>query len=119
MAQRTKTREITITEEDGAFNAIFKRFTGEKKQYDFEGLASLRHLLSNEKARLLNVIKTKKPKSIYGLSKMLNRDFKSVSEDVKLLDRFGFIDLISEREGNRERLKPVIIVDSIAINIVL
>ena len=117
MAQKTKTLSISIVADKGAFSSFFWKRSGSKKDYDFEGLTSLRNLLSNEKARMLNVIKLKKPKSIYELARTLNRDFKSVSEDIKLLDRFGFIDLISEKTGKRERLKPVLVVDSIKIEI--
>lgn len=117
MAQRSKTREITIVGNEGAFSTFFRKFYGEEKEYDFEGLATLRKLLSNEKARILHAIKTKKPSSIYELAKILKRDFKSVSEDIKLLDKFGFIDLISEKSGKRERLRPVIVVDSMYINL--
>lgn len=117
MAKKTKTRFITILDEKGVFRVLFKKFVGEKKDYDFEGLSALRSIMSNEKARLLHNIKINDPKSIYGLAKMLKRDFKSVNDDVKLLERFGFIDLISEKTGNRERLKPVIVVDSIIIEI--
>jgi predicted transcriptional regulator len=117
MAKKTKTRQITLLNESGNFKTLFKKFAGEKKNYDFEGLSTLRNLLSNEKARILNVIKLKNPTSIYNLSKILERDFKSVSDDIKILERFGFIDLISEKTGKRERLKPVIVVDSINIEI--
>jgi predicted transcriptional regulator len=65
----------------------------------------------------LHTIKLKKPTSIYNLAKILSRDFKSVSDDVKLLERFGFIDLIAEKTGKRERLKPLVVVDSITIEI--
>src|SRR3989338_5503535 len=117
MAKKTKTREINIVEESGAFNAFLKKFTGEKAEYNFEGISALRKLLSNERARILHTIKTKKPGSIYELAKLLKRDFKSVSDDIKLLERFGFLDMISERTGKRERLKPVLVVDSITVNI--
>ncbi|MAE49529.1 ArsR family transcriptional regulator [Candidatus Pacearchaeota archaeon] len=117
MAPKTKIREIFIVDKEGSFNVIFKRFAGEKKDYDFEGLTALRRLLNNEKARMLHVIKVKKPGSIYELAKILKRDFKSVSQDIKLLDRFGFIDMIAEKTGNRERLKPVVVVDSINIHL--
>ncbi len=117
MAEKTKTREITIVEEGGAFTTFFKKFSSESQAYDFEGLSSLRKVLSNEKARLLHIIKTKKPSSIYALAKILKRDFKAVSSDITLLERFGFIDLISEKTGKRERLRPIIIVDSINIKI--
>ena len=117
MAKKIRTRQIILLEEKGAFSTLFKKFTGERKDYDFEGLATLKSLLSNEKARTLHVIKHNKPKSIYGLAKILKRDFKSVNDDVKLLERFGFLDLISERTGKRERLRPTIVVDGINIEI--
>ena len=117
MAKKTRIRQIILVNDKGSFKTLFKKFTGEKKDYDFEGLSSLRNLLSNEKARILNVIKIKNPTSIYNLAKILDRNFKSVSDDIKLLERFGFIDLIAEKTGKRERLKPVIVVDSINIEI--
>ncbi|NCN98788.1 hypothetical protein COU62_03455 [Candidatus Pacearchaeota archaeon CG10_big_fil_rev_8_21_14_0_10_35_219] len=117
MASKTKVRQITIVDDSGRFKTMLKRFSSSKKDYDFEGLTALRRLLSNEKARVLNVIKNKKPKSIYDLAKILQRDFKSVRDDLTLLSRFGFIDFVSEREGNRSRLRPVLAVDSINIEI--
>lgn len=119
MAVRTRTKEITITDDRGAFTSFFKKIAGEKSDFDFKGLASLRSLLSNEKARILHIIKTRNPKSIYDVAKMLQRDFKSVSEDIKLLEEFGFIDLIKENTGSRKRLKPVIVIDTLKIEIVL
>ena len=117
MGLKTKTREITIVDNEGTFAYFFKKFIGEKKDYDFQGISTLRKILSNEKARLLHTIKNKKPGSIYELSKILRRDSKTVNEDIKLLEKFGFIELISERTGGRERHKPVIVVDSININL--
>lgn len=114
MAEKSKTREITIIDEGGKFNALLRRFTG-SKDYDFDGLSIVRKLLSNEKARLLHVIKKEKPGSIYKLAKILKRDFKSVSDDIKLLEKFGFLDLVAERTGKRERLRPILVVDSMHI----
>ena len=113
---KTKTREITTRESKGAFS-ILKKPGSSKKDYDFEGLSALRQLLSNEKARILNTIKTKKPRSIYDLAKKLGRGFKSVNDDVKLLERFGFIELISEKTKNRTRHKPVIVVDTMTLHV--
>ncbi len=116
MGEKTKTREITIIDEGGAFNAFFRKLTGEKS-YDFNSIADVRKILSNEKARLLHIIKTKKPKSIYALAKQAGRDFKAVSDDIKLLEKFGFIDLLAEKSGKRERLKPVLVIDTINLSI--
>ena len=113
---KTKIREITIKESKGAFN-IFKKTSTTKKDYDFSGMLSLRQLLSNEKARILHVIKTQKPKSIYDLAKKLNRGFKSVNDDLKLLDKFGFIDLIEEKTKNRVRHRPEVVVDTMTIHV--
>lgn len=117
MAQRTKTREITFVEEKGTFSALFKRLYGESDEYNYEGLTAVRNLLSNEKARLLHIIKTRAPSSLYQLAKLLNRDFKAVREDVKALSRFGFIDLVENKEGNRSRLKPVVALDTLRLEI--
>jgi len=113
---KTKTREITIRESKGAFS-IFKTAGVSKKEYNFSGILALRQLLSNEKARILDTIKTQKPVSIYDLAKKLNRGFKSVNDDVKLLERFGFIELVEEKTKKRIRHKPHLVVDSITINI--
>ena len=112
----TKIREISIKESKGAFS-IFKKSGTSKKDYNFSGMQALRQLLSNEKARIIDVIKTQKPGSIYELAKKLNRNFKSVIDDLKLLERFGFIDLISEKTKNRIRHRPEVVVDKITINI--
>lgn len=117
MALKSKTRDITIVDTGGVFDLFFKKIYGEKADYDFGSLSTLRKLLSNEKARLLHTIKSKQPNSIYALAKILKRDMKSVKEDIKLLEKFGFISLISEKTGNRERHKPVIVVDSLNINL--
>jgi predicted transcriptional regulator len=113
---KEKVREITIKESKGAFN-IFKKGSTTKKDYDFSGMLALRQLLSNEKARILHVIKTQKPKSIYDLAKKLDRGFKAVNDDLKLLERLGFIDLIEEKTKNRVRHKPEIVVDTITIHV--
>ena len=112
---KTKTREITITESKGAFS-LFKKSGTSKKDYDFSGVLALRQLLSNEKARILHAIKNQNPISIYDLAKKLNRGFKSVNDDLKLLQRFGFIELIEEKTKNRKRHKPMIISDVITIH---
>ena len=113
---KQKTREITITQSKGAFS-IFKKSPTSKKDYDFEGLSVLRKLLSNEKARLLHAIKSQSPTSIYDLAKKLDRNFKSVSDDIKLLERIGFIELVEEKTKKRIRHRPKIVVDTITLHI--
>lgn len=113
---KTKTREITIVESKGTFN-IFKKIKLSKEDYDFEGIRALRQLLAPEKARMIHAIKTENPLSRYDLAKKLGRGFKAVNDDLKLLERFGFIEFIEEKTKNRIRHRPVVVVDSIIINV--
>lgn len=118
MALRSKTREISIVDNEGTFKALLKKFSpsnAPEDTYDFEGIGALRKLLSNEKARILHVIKAKKPTSIYALSQMLERDVKAVKKDLKLLERFGVIDLASEKVKGRQRLKPILATDQLIL----
>ena len=112
-----KTRIIDVYEKSGTFSSVFRRFTGEKKDYNYSDLSILRQLLSNEKARLMHVIKVKNPKSIYQLAKFLKRDFKTVREDLKLLQKFGFIELIEEKDNNRITHRPVLTATNLSINV--
>jgi predicted transcriptional regulator len=110
------TREITIKESKGTFS-LFKKSSKSKEDYDFSGIALLRQVLGNEKARMLSVIKSEKPDSIYSLAKKLGRNFKSVYEDSKLLEKVGFIELVEEKVKNRRRLVPKITSDTVTIHI--
>ena len=114
MAKTIKTRTITVAEKGGTFSSIFHKIKGTKKQ---SGISSLRQLLSNEKARLLHICKTKQPASIYELAKLLGRDFKAVRQDIRLLEQFGFIELISSHKHGRERLRPLVDADQVIITL--
>ncbi|MAG07351.1 hypothetical protein CMI46_00875 [Candidatus Pacearchaeota archaeon] len=110
-----KTRIIDIYEKSGRFTSYFRKFTGQKKDYNYSDLSLLRQLFSNEKARLLHAIKLQKPTSIYALAKFLARDFKSVREDILLLKKFGFVELVEEKVNNRTTHKPLLTATSINI----
>lgn len=114
-APKTRTVELYIT--PSSFTSLFRRFRGEKSEYDFEGITELRQLISNEKARILYVIKNQNPDSLYTLAKMLKRDFKSVRQDVKLLEKFGFLTLKEESKGKRRKLKPSVVIDKLQISL--
>jgi len=114
MAKQTKNRTITLSEREGTFSSIFHKIKGAKKNSE---ISNLRQLLSNEKARLLHICKTKQPESIYQLAKLLGRDFKAVRYDIKILEEFGFVELISSHKQGRERLRPVVDADQVVITI--
>jgi predicted transcriptional regulator len=107
-------REITLIESGGTFS-LFKK--SKSPHYNFSGISALRSLLSNQRAKILNTIKHKNPSSIYDLSKKLNRDFKAVHNDIKLLERFGLIEIVEEKIKNRVRHKPKLNSNIVTIHI--
>lgn len=110
--KRVKVRYIDMNVNKSSF---VSKMIGGTKDHDFSDIKLLRNILSNEKARILHILKSKNPKSIYGLAKELGRDFKSVRDDVKVLERFGFIEFHAEKTGKRESLMPVLTIDKIEI----
>lgn len=119
MAQRRIiTRAITLKAESGSFTSIFGRFKSQKETQNPD-LSLLRSLLSNEKARILHVLKTKQPNSIYELAKLVGRDFKSVRQDIKVLEDMGFIEMIPVHKGKRQKLKPLLVIEQLDITITI
>ena len=114
MAQKTRTK-IRYVDINVNKDSFVSKLIGEKRPHDFSDIKLLRNLLSNEKARILYALKSENPKSIYALAKMLKRDFKSVRKDIKILERFGFIEFHAEKVGKRKSLMPVLIVEKIQI----
>lgn len=109
---RTKVRYVEVNANEDNF---VSKLIGTEKPHNFSDVRILRSLLSNEKSRILHVLKHKKPRSIYALAKILGRDFKSVRDDLNALERFGFIDFFSEKHGKRASLMPILIVDKLQI----
>ena len=119
MTQKSKittTKHITLTEKEGTFSTFFHRAPQNKLSLD---ALNFRNLLSNERAKIINVIKTKNPESIYQLAKLVGRDFKAVRQDIRLLEKFEIVELVSSHKNGRERIKPLIGIDQIEITLVL
>ncbi len=110
--KETKTRYFELNANEFGF---IPKFFGAKKDFDFSDLETLRKLLSNEKSRILYLLKNEKINSIYDLAKKIKRDFKSVYEDLKFLEKLGFIEFHLEKTGNKERLIPVLLTDKIEL----
>ena len=109
---RTKIRYVDVNVNK---DSLVSKIIGSKKEHDFSDIKLLRSLFSNEKARILYVLKHKKPRSIYALAKILGRDFKSVRDDLYTLERFGFVAFFEEKKGKRSSIMPVLAVDRLQI----
>ncbi len=113
-----KTKTINISLENGVFKGFIKKIIGGKEYNDLD-ISRVRKLLSNERARMIYMIKTNPPKSIYHLAKLLGRDFRTVREDLRILESFGIIDLITKYKGRRESLVPILNIENLNIQIAL
>jgi predicted transcriptional regulator len=110
-----RTKELTITQSKGNF-ILFRKKKNKENDLDTSDISALRQVLSNEKARLLHIIKTQNPNSLYDLAKKSGRNFKSIADDIKLLERFGFVQLVQEKTKNRVRHRPQVLIDNLIIN---
>lgn len=122
MAKRIgRIKKILIEQERGTFSAIFNRLRSEESRLGSSksDISLVRSLLATEKARILYILKKNQPNSIYELAKVLGRDIKTVRQDVLLLEKIGVIELIPVHKGNRQKIKPLLVADSIEIKMVL
>jgi predicted transcriptional regulator len=81
----------------------------------------LRQLCSTEKIRIIQAIRHEKPVSVYGLARKLGRGFKAVRQDLELLRHFGIVALVKEsgKNSKRQRLRPVLALNKLQLNIQL
>jgi len=117
----TKKIKITIENLEDSFKEDKKFFSdldrGIIKKHaptiNFESFDTYKKILTPRRLELLKFIRSKKPKTIKALSIEINRDFKNVYDDVKLLESVGLIKLKKSDLG----LVPVTIYDEIEMNI--
>ncbi len=84
----------------------------------FATIETFRNVITGKRLELLHTIKQDSPDSIYALAKVVNRDLKSVTTDLAILKKFGLIKLKKERT-ERRRVKPLLMVDKIHVEIAL
>jgi len=122
MKSSTKTIRLSVTPTREVLrqfaSALAKSRRGEKSEdhagVSFESIEGLRNVLTKRRLELISVIRHKKPNSIYELSKLLNRDMKSVNTDLKILEENDFVELKKTNHG-RQRVVPVVEFDKIDI----
>jgi predicted transcriptional regulator len=71
----------------------------------FESIDDMRSVLTNNRLLILKVIRERKPKSVYELSKILGRDLKNIDQDVKLLEEIGLVTL-EKTKTDRKNIIP-------------
>lgn len=71
-----------------------------------------RSIFTESRMKIIQLLKTKEPQSIYALAKLLKRDFKNVYDDVTFLNQLGIIG-IEESTTGRKKKKPILLCDKI------
>jgi predicted transcriptional regulator len=70
-------------------------------QIIFTSIEAVAKIFSKSRLEILKVVAHEKPHSLYELAKILNRDFKNVHADVKILVAIGLIQLRSNNKARR------------------
>lgn len=81
----------------------------------WDSLESFRNFLTTHKLELLSAIANWKPKSLYELAKMVNRDVASIQRECKILENTGFIKFSPSKHGKRRSKQPKLKFDYSAI----
>ncbi len=123
---KTLTIEIRpLTDLVGDFRQAFKaaqqgRALKRREGVYFTSLEAARNFLTKERLGLLRAIREKRPRSIYELAKMIDRDLKNVQQDVALLERHGLVKLTEKRRGEKSKVRvPEAPFDEIALRIAI
>ena len=87
----------------------------EKDIIRFNNFNAISGILSANKMELFNLILFHKPNSYYELAKIAKKDTSQVIREAKVLANLGVIDLIFEKDGEKEKTRPVANYDEIRI----
>ena len=121
---RVKNIKIGIKSEDELFKEVKETWEkvekGEKMAKHeglyFENLEAMRKVLTENRLKILKIVKKEHPSSIYELAKMLKRDVKNTFDDIQFLANVGLVELKKTKEG-RERNTPIVNYDKILLEI--
>lgn len=70
----------------------------------FSNWTSFRNFMSLQKIEILTMISSVQPKSIYELTRLLDRSLAAVQKDCEVLERTGFITLEKQKSGRKQLL---------------
>jgi predicted transcriptional regulator len=109
----TKTLTIRVKSVDEALEGFRKTFKGvaagqriaRREGVYFSSIEAARNLLTPSRLALLQVVRARRPGSIYELAKLVGRDLKNVQGDLKLLEQYGLVRLDRARRTGKRRVK--------------
>lgn len=90
-----------------------------KKGLSFGSVESFRQFFTPRRIELLQVVKHKRPGSIYELARLTNREFKSVVTDVRILEKYGLIGTKKVPIKGGYKLRPIFEYDKLSVDIAM
>lgn len=72
----------------------------------FENLDAFRKVLTGKRLELLHVVKREKPETIHQLARLVGRDVKNVSDDLKHLAELGLVTMDKRATGSDQANAP-------------
>ncbi len=87
------------------------------KGHFFESLEAVRNVLTEKRLEHWRVIRDRKPHSITELARWVNRDFKSVHEDISILIEADLVELRSPKGAKTRARKPFSIADQLIFKV--
>lgn len=90
-----------------------------RDEVGFTSIEAARNFLTRERLALMRTIRTRHPGSLYELAKMVNRDFKNVQEDIRILERHGLVRIAKQPRGKRRVKVPQVPFEEITLRIAI
>ena len=90
-----------------------------KSEAGFTSIEAVRKFLTRERLELMRTIRARHPASLYELAKMVQRDFKNVQEDIRILERHSLVRISKKPRGKRKIKVPQVLFDEIALKIAI
>jgi predicted transcriptional regulator len=120
---RIKEIKVVVRPVDEDYEEIVEAFGKVERREEFkdekivvDNLDILRKVLTPERLRIIQTIRTKKPESIYELAKILGRDRAAVIRDLEYLQLLGLVEF-EEVKAHRDKKKPIVPYDEIVVSI--
>jgi len=96
---KTKKALLEVEPQSQAVQCAFSAIVRPSRKYagttiiSFPDFETLGRVITGARVELLNAIRTRRPKSIQELARIVHRDFENVYQDVKILAEFGLIEI--------------------------
>jgi predicted transcriptional regulator len=125
MARTLKIRIKSVAEALDDFREAFKRAEAGRQARRrngvyFTSIEAARTLLTPNRLALLRAVRAERPRSMYELARILDRDPKNVQEDVRLLETYGLIRVTDARVSGKRRVRvPEAVFDEIELKIAI